>query len=218
MVYILGSRGWKLELVDIYRGQSGQPPPTVRLPNTPRKFEALIFFFLFCSFPFSLLGNKRVSSLVEEMPEDRFTTLPSGGFFVETQISDNKGWDRASSVSYLDPTIYPPSNNLPKRARQGKAGRSSLGGQGSYSGCLHWQGEVRPSDRRCRHKSQSGEVALAATPNTSHSSSSSPKFWQLLGFPFDICPAQLYFDLHWQELKVYTTSFYNYKNIWSIPL
>ena len=105
------------------------------------------------------------------MPEDRFTTLPSGGFSVETQISDNKGWDRASFVSYLDPIqpSAPPTNHLTIYQRGAgqatlTASPSSLGGEGSYSGCLHWQGEVRPSDRRCRHKSQSGEVALAATP------------------------------------------------------
>ena len=134
--------------------------------------------------------------------DDRITTLASGGFSVETQISDNKGWDRASFVSYLDP-IQPsalPTSHLTiyqnevqaigwadKQARP-TARPSSLGGQGSYSGCLHWQGEVRPSDRGCRHKSQSGEVALAATPNTLQGSSFSTetflKFEKGFGLPF----------------------------------
>ena len=103
-----GSRGWKLELLDIYRGQSRRPPLTVWLPNTlvhcPGKFEASIFFILHLFFSQLMLsGNKSLSSWIEEMPEDRFTTLPPGSFFVETQISDNKGSDRASFVSYLDP-------------------------------------------------------------------------------------------------------------------
>ena len=57
----------------------------------------------FVLFPDILSESEGLLSWVEEMPEDRFTTLPSGGFSVETQISDNKGSDRASFVSYLDP-------------------------------------------------------------------------------------------------------------------
>ena len=47
-------------------------------------------FFLLL-FPDILSESEGLLSWVEEMPEDRFTTLPSGGFSVETEISDNKG-------------------------------------------------------------------------------------------------------------------------------
>ena len=145
------------------------PPP---LKNSVTGVNRKHSYLARCSLCLQMLfGNKGLSFWVEEMPEDRFTTLPSGGFSTLEPKSLTIKAETEPVLSPIQigyptilPTVEQPSNNLPGLAGL-TAGPSSLGGEGSYSGtCL--QGEVRPSDRRCRHKSQSGEVALAATPQS----------------------------------------------------